>query len=90
MLAADVRPSRLQRSKIAILDFMRRHGHSRMGLVAFAGEAFLQCPLTFDYASFEDALNAVDDKTIPIPGTDIGLRWTKGFAPWIKVNSTNF
>jgi Ca-activated chloride channel family protein len=79
MLAADVRPSRLQRSKMAIVDFMRRHGHSRMGLVAFAGEAFLQCPLTFDYASFEDALNAVDDKTIPVPGTDIGLALDEGF-----------
>jgi Ca-activated chloride channel family protein len=79
MLAADVRPSRLQRSKMAIVDFMRRHGHSRLGLVAFAGEAFLQCPLTFDYASFEEALNAVDEKTIPIPGTDIGLALDEGF-----------
>jgi Ca-activated chloride channel family protein len=79
MLAADVRPNRLQRSKMAIIDFMRRHGHSRLGLVAFAGEAFLQCPLTFDYASFEDALNAVDDKTIPVAGTDIGLALDEGF-----------
>jgi Ca-activated chloride channel family protein len=71
MLAGDVRPSRLQRSKLAVLDFMRRHTHSRLGLVAFAGQAFLQCPLTFDYASFEDALMALDDKTIPIAGTDI-------------------
>jgi Ca-activated chloride channel homolog len=73
MLAADVMPSRMQRAKLAILDFMRRHGHSRLGLVAFAGQAFLQCPLTYDYGAFEDALMAVDDKAIPIPGTDVGL-----------------
>ena len=41
-------------------------------MVAFAGQAFLQCPLTFDYGAFQDALIAVDDKTIPVPGTDIG------------------
>ena len=40
MLAADVTPNRLQRAKLAILDFMRRHTHSRLGLVAFAGQAF--------------------------------------------------
>ena len=49
MLATDVRPNRLQRAKLAILDFVQRHGRGRVGLVAFAGQAFLQCPLTFDY-----------------------------------------
>ncbi len=72
MLASDVAPSRLQRAKLAILDYVRRHGHGRIGLVAFAGQAFLQCPLTFDYGAFQDALLAVDEKTIPVPGTDIG------------------
>lgn len=79
MLASDVTPSRLQRAKLAIADFMRRHAHSRLGLVAFAGQAFLQCPLTFDYSAFEDALMAVDEKTIPIPGTDVGLALEEGF-----------
>lgn len=72
MLAADIRPSRLQRAKLAILDFVRQGGGGRVGLVAFAGGAFLQCPLTFDHEAFEDALMAVDEKTIPMPGTDIG------------------
>ena len=48
MLAADVSPNRLERTKLAILDFVRRHNNGRIGLVAFAGQAFLQCPLTFD------------------------------------------
>jgi Ca-activated chloride channel family protein len=72
MLASDLAPSRLQRARLAILDYMQRSGHGRVGLVAFAGQAFLQCPLTFDYGAFQDALMAVDDKTIPVPGTDIG------------------
>ena len=72
MLASDVAPSRLQRAKLAILDYVQHSGHGRVGLVAFAGQAFLQCPLTFDYGAFQDALMAVDDKTIPVPGTDIG------------------
>jgi Ca-activated chloride channel family protein len=72
MLATDVRPNRLQRAKLAILDFVRTHGRGRVGLVAFAGGAFLQCPLTLDYDAFENALQAVDEKTIPIAGTDIG------------------
>ena len=72
MLASDVAPSRLQRAKLAILDYVQRYGHGRVGLVAFAGQAFLQCPLTFDYGAFQDALMAVDDRTIPVPGTDIG------------------
>jgi Ca-activated chloride channel family protein len=72
MLASDVAPSRLQRAKLAILDYVQRRGHGRVGLVAFAGQPFLQCPLTFDYGAFQDALMAIDDKTIPVPGTDIG------------------
>ena len=55
-----------------ILDFVRRQSHGRVGLVAFAGSAFIQCPLTFDYDAFEETLLSVDDNTIPIPGTDIG------------------
>ncbi|HSU54763.1 MAG TPA: VWA domain-containing protein [Candidatus Dormibacteraeota bacterium] len=72
MLATDVSPSRLQRARLAIQDYVQNHAHGRVGLVAFAGEAFLQCPLTFDYGAFDDALAAVDDKTIPVLGTDLG------------------
>jgi Ca-activated chloride channel family protein len=73
MLTSDVAPSRLQRAKLAILDYVQRRSHGRVGLVAFAGQAFLQCPLTFDYGAFQDAIMAIDEKTIPVPGTDVGL-----------------
>lgn len=79
MLATDVRPNRLERAKYAILDFVQRHGRGRVGLVAFAGQAFLQCPLTFDYDAFREALQAVDERTIPVPGTDLGRALDEGF-----------
>jgi len=84
MLAADVAPSRLQRARYAIQDFVQRHGRGRVALVAFAGQPFLQCPLTFDYGAFRDALGAVDDKTIPVPGTDIGRALDEGFRAMEK------
>jgi Ca-activated chloride channel family protein len=87
MLASDVAPSRLQRAKLAILDYVRRHGHGRVGLVAFAGQAFLQCPLTFDYGAFQDALLAIDEKTIPVPGTDIGRALDEAFRAMDKGTS---
>jgi Ca-activated chloride channel family protein len=72
MTATDVAPSRMERAKFAMLDFVQRQSHGRVGLVAFAGSAFLQCPLTFDTGAFEETLMSVDEKTLPIPGTDIG------------------
>ena len=72
MLAADVRPNRLERSKLAIQDYIRRHARGRVGLIVFAGQAFLQCPLTLDYDAFSDTLRMVDVNAIPVPGTDLG------------------
>jgi Ca-activated chloride channel family protein len=84
MLASDVAPNRLERAKYAILDFVQRHGRGRVGLLAFSGQAFLQCPLTFDYDAFREALLAVDEKTIPVPGTDIGRALNEGFRAMEK------
>jgi Ca-activated chloride channel family protein len=72
MLAEDVRPNRLERAKLATLDFLDSHPSGRFGLVVFAGQAFLQCPLTFDHEAFRESLLAVDANTIPVGGTDLG------------------
>lgn len=72
MLAADVTPNRLERAKLSIQNFIQSHRDGRVGLVAFAGQAFLQCPLTPDHDAFHDALAAMDERTIPVAGTDIG------------------
>ena len=71
MLATDVTPSRLERAKMAVLDFLRRHAGGRVGLVAFAGDAFLQCPLTLDYDAFEESIRDLDTDSVLVPGTDI-------------------
>ncbi len=84
MLAADVSPNRLTRAQYAILDFVQRHGRGRVGLVAFAGQAFLQCPLTFDYDAFREALLAVDARSMPVPGTDIGRALDEGYRAMEK------
>lgn len=86
MLATDVTPSRLQRAKLAIRDFVQRQAHGRVGLVAFSGQAFLQCPLTYDFGAFEEALSAADEKTIPIPGTDVGRALDEGFRAMNKAS----
>lgn len=72
MLSTDVRPNRLERAKLAIMDFLQTHPGGRVGLVVFAGQAFLQCPLTFDHDALRESLIAVNDSTIPVGGTDLG------------------
>ncbi len=79
MLAADISPNRLQRAKMAVQEFVRRHTNGRVGLVAFAGQAFLLCPLTFDHGAFEDALLAMDEKSIVVPGSDVGRALDESF-----------
>jgi Ca-activated chloride channel homolog len=71
MLAADIKPSRLERSKLAIGDFVQNIKSDRIGLIAFAGSAFLECPLTIDYGGFLLSLENVDVNTIPRGGTSI-------------------
>ncbi len=71
MLAADVKPNRLERSKLAVKDLIKELKGDRIGLIAFAGTAFLQCPLTVDYHGFLLALNDLSVGIIPQGGTSI-------------------
>lgn len=71
MLAQDVKPNRLERSKLAVKDLLKKLHGDRVGLVAFSGSAFLQCPLTVDYNGFFLALNDLDVDTIPRGGTSL-------------------
>lgn len=75
MLVEDIAPNRLERAKSDIKDLveiLHREGGHRIGLVAFAGRASLQCPLTLDYAFFLQKLNAVGPSTAGRGGTLIG------------------
>jgi Ca-activated chloride channel homolog len=71
MLATDIAPDRLERAKLAALELMQRAGTDRMGLVAFAGDAFLECPLTIDNTAFQQSVQALDVNSIPEGGTAI-------------------
>ena len=71
MLAEDVKPNRLDRAKLAILDLLDQLEGDRVGLVAFAGTAFLQCPLTLDYDAYRQTLASIDTEAIPKGGSDI-------------------
>lgn len=71
MSTEDVQPNRLSRAKLAILDFVGQLSGDRVGLLPFAGSAFLLCPLTVDYLAFEESLQAVDTSIIPQQGTNL-------------------
>jgi Ca-activated chloride channel family protein len=69
MLATDIAPNRLARAKLAAVELMQRAGTDRMGLVAFAGDAFLECPLTIDNTAFQQSVQALNVNSIPQGGT---------------------
>ena len=71
MSTPDVKPNRLERAKLAISDFVNQLDGDAVGLVAFAGNAFLQSPITLDYGAFQESLNALDTHVIPRGGTNI-------------------
>jgi Ca-activated chloride channel family protein len=71
MLATDVSPNRLARAKLFTQDLVRLMQGDRIGLVAFAGSAFLQAPLTLDYNAVANALEELDTNVIPMGGTNI-------------------
>lgn len=72
MLATDITPNRLARAKLAALDLMNQAKSDRLGLVAFAGSAFLECPLTIDDSAYRQSVEALDVNTISEGGTAIG------------------
>ena len=72
MLATDLRPTRLDRAKLAIIDLVERLEGDRIGLIAFAGQAFLQTPPTLDYSAFHESLNAIDPNIMTSGGSDLG------------------
>ncbi|MFH1664727.1 MAG: VWA domain-containing protein [Candidatus Omnitrophota bacterium] len=71
MLAEDVLPNRIGRARLAIKDLVKKLKGDKIGLVAFSGSAFLQCPLTIDYNGFLLSLDDVGIDTIPVGGTSL-------------------
>ncbi len=69
MLATDIAPNRLARAKLAALELMQAAKADRLGLVAFAGDAFLTCPLTIDDTAFQQSVQGLDVNSISQGGT---------------------
>ena len=71
MLTQDVKPNRLERTKFAVQDLLKKLKGDRIGLIAFSGESFLICPLTVDYGGFQVSLKDLNIDTVPRGGTNI-------------------
>lgn len=72
MQAEDIKPNRLAKAKLAISQLVKRLRNDKLGLVVFAGQAYVQLPLTTDYSAAKMFLNSVNTSIIPTQGTAIG------------------
>ena len=84
MMAEDIKPNRLERAKMAIAKLTERLRDDKLGLIVFAGQAFVQLPITTDYVSAKLFLDAINTSIVPVQGTAIGAAIslaTKSFTP---------
>ena len=72
MLAQDYSPNRLERAKLAISQVSEKLEGDRIGLIVFAGDSYVQIPLTSDYISARMFLNSISTGSVPVQGTAIG------------------
>lgn len=71
MMAEDMKPNRMERAKQEVRGLLSRMTGDRVGLTAFSGSAFVQCPLTLDYSAAQMFVDVLDVDLIPIPGTNL-------------------
>ncbi len=71
MLAEDVTPSRLDRAKMMVENLVDNFTNDKIGLIVFAGDAFIQLPITSDYVSAKMFLSTIDPSMIAVQGTDV-------------------
>ncbi len=73
MMAEDFQPkNRLAVAKTVIRDFVMNRKSDRIGMTVFAGEAYLQCPLTMEHQMIGDIIDEIDFETVPVDGTAVG------------------
>ena len=72
MLAKDIQPTRLEKAKLELSSLIDHLRQDRIGIVAFAGEAFIQCPLTLDRSAVKLFLTTLSPSLVSTPGTMIG------------------
>jgi Ca-activated chloride channel family protein len=71
MNAQDIRPSRIAKARHEVASLIEKLEGDRIGIIAFAGEAFVQCPLTLDYGAAKIFLDVLEPGLIPTPGTNL-------------------
>jgi Ca-activated chloride channel family protein len=84
MMAQDIKPNRLEKAKMEISSFIDKLKGDRVGILVFAGDSFVQCPLTLDYSAVKMFLNIIEQDMMPIPGTAIGDAIRLGAKAFIK------
>ncbi|MCF6176828.1 MAG: VWA domain-containing protein [Victivallaceae bacterium] len=89
MLCSDIQPSRLEHAKWFIRQLASENETDRFGLVAFAGDAFLECPLTTDRTSFFQYVDELDTITIPVGGTNVQLALEKALDAFKAAQGNN-
>ncbi len=89
MLSTDTAPTRLGRAKLISQDLLNLLKGDRVGLIAFAGTAFLQAPLTLDKEAVLTSINDLDSNTIPKGGTDIASAIRLAIAAFGKGETMN-
>jgi Ca-activated chloride channel family protein len=90
MLARDVKPNRLERVKLSISNLLDRVSGDRLGLIAFSGAAFLQCPLTLDHQAFIKTLNDLEVGIIKKHGTDLSRPIEEAIHSFSKDDADRF
>lgn len=86
MLAEDIKPNRLERSKQAIERMVEQLENDRMGLIVFAGDAYMQLPVTADYASAKMFLSSISPDIVPRQGTAIAAAINLGIRSFTPTN----
>ncbi|MEG0795406.1 MAG: VWA domain-containing protein [Odoribacter sp.] len=72
MLSEDIKPSRLEKAKMAISRMVEKLSNDKVGLIVFAGDAYVQLPITTDYSSAKLFLSNINTDIVPVQGTAIG------------------
>jgi len=88
MLAQDIAPSRLENAKRAIAQLIDNLHNDRIGIVVFAGEAYVQLPITTDYSAAKLFLNTINTDMVPTQGTAIGAAIDLGMRSFDFKNGT--
>jgi len=89
MMAEDIQPNRLERAKRAIARLVDRLKNDKIGLIVFAGEAYVQLPITSDYNSAKLFLNSVNTQIVPTQGTAIGTAINMGVRSFTPEGDAN-